>query len=501
MTFDIITEPWIPVLTLEGERKELSLFETLQQAHTLKEVSVVSPLEEFGIYRFLTLFLMAALEPDRARDIKDLLKYGKFDMSIIDQYIHMCRIEGCGKEGSSFDLFDEKRPFLQATLDPDLEKKGMVSLDVLDFFVPSGNNAVHFTHADALNQGRTPAQALRLILAHYLFHTMGGNGYYYGINGAPPYFGVVMGTTLFETLVYQLYPLQSIGYNKFDRPPVFWRTTKVLGKTIKISTVSWLEGMLFPARRIRLVEPEEGNLITNVYYGEGPKFETIELPKENGRTRKTSNWRDPHVIYRGPLNISDRMMPKANVPFWKNIAVLLDPSESCASPLLHWYNEHLRDSSSIINLRLYGAATDKASYEAVFRHDLHFQATYLEQEFASELLTKCINAASRLEWALKKSLDEDQFLKNIQPRAVNAFCHEIESEIWALCACDITEETAKNIYQNFVERAITVANNAYTTALQSVSLRARNLVIAAEQKKILLFEIANQRKEVNLLGE
>ena len=63
-SFQILTQPWIPVKELDGSMKELSLLETLERAHLLSEIQDPSPMVEYSVYRFLIVFLMDMLRPD-----------------------------------------------------------------------------------------------------------------------------------------------------------------------------------------------------------------------------------------------------------------------------------------------------------------------------------------------------------------------------------------------------------------------------------------------------
>lgn len=123
-SFNVLDAPWIPMVTLDGTKELLGIRETLNRAQELKEISVVSPLEEFSVYRFLSVFLMDALRPKRTSAIKKLLKQGCFDMEQIEEYISLCE-----EEGVSFDLFDEERPFMQSVPQEKLTAKPITNID------------------------------------------------------------------------------------------------------------------------------------------------------------------------------------------------------------------------------------------------------------------------------------------------------------------------------------------------------------------------------------
>ena len=119
MNFDVRTEPWIPVRALSGEKKIFGLEAVLEQAQDLDGMDGLDTMAEYSLYRFLTVFLMTVYRPKSWRDKYRLLEHGSFEANKWKTYI-----QHCIDEGVSFDIFDVKRPFLQAVPDTgyDLEK-------------------------------------------------------------------------------------------------------------------------------------------------------------------------------------------------------------------------------------------------------------------------------------------------------------------------------------------------------------------------------------------
>ena len=116
--FDLITEPWIPVVNGDDTISYLGIWDALQTASKSKGISDASPLVEFGLYRLLSVFLMDALRPEDQFELEDLENAGQFDMAKIQNYIEQCQAEG-----ASFDLFDPERPFLQSPYDKAWDKE------------------------------------------------------------------------------------------------------------------------------------------------------------------------------------------------------------------------------------------------------------------------------------------------------------------------------------------------------------------------------------------
>src|SRR4051794_38222125 len=48
-SFDLITEDWIPVVTLAGPARDVGLRELVVEAHTLRDLASASPLENVAI--------------------------------------------------------------------------------------------------------------------------------------------------------------------------------------------------------------------------------------------------------------------------------------------------------------------------------------------------------------------------------------------------------------------------------------------------------------------
>ena len=189
-TYNVLNEPWIPVINSRGEIAELGIRKVLATAHELMDISISSPIQEYSIYRFLCVFRMDALRPESELDIEYLLAENHFEISRIEHYINECE-----NEGVSFDLFDTVRPFLQSVFDP-ASNPEQKPVSILDCTRASGNNHTHFDHIKAHEEGLTPDIALKQLLATYLFCTAGAQGYPSGVYGAPPYFCVIKGKNL-----------------------------------------------------------------------------------------------------------------------------------------------------------------------------------------------------------------------------------------------------------------------------------------------------------------
>ena len=55
VSFNVLTEPWMPVIRLDGSRDQLGILSCLEQSHNLREIRDPAPIIEFGLYRLSLL--------------------------------------------------------------------------------------------------------------------------------------------------------------------------------------------------------------------------------------------------------------------------------------------------------------------------------------------------------------------------------------------------------------------------------------------------------------
>ncbi|MDO4516617.1 MAG: type I-E CRISPR-associated protein Cse1/CasA [Bacillota bacterium] len=476
-TFNVLTNPWIPTLDQDGITKELSLLETLERAHELQGIQAASPLVEYSVHRFLILFLMDMIRPEDESAIEDLLEEGQFDPDLLSDYI-----DQCNREGVSFDLFDEERPFLQTPYVKAWDREAK-PISTLDYTVPNGNNHIHFDHRRK-ESCYTPGKALRMLLAAQLFCTTGAQGYPSNVNGAPPWFALIQGENLFQTLVFGMIGTDAIPV-PFDTPPVCWRNKEAVPPKEAVGKTSWLYGMLFPARRIHLLADESGETVSKVYFTQGLNY------------RETNTWTDPHVTYRITKNGRSNWKPNDDETIWRNLNNLVDGQNA---PQILSQRKRLYVGSQEFHVVLYGVQTELGQmvYLRQQRHDLRLPVHLIGNEDAVKFISRYIALAKRLGKALFQSLNQEEVAKEIRLEAQQQFYGVCERKLWSLLetisqeGCDLNET-----YRQVVEELIQAAADHANQVLQNQTLRGRAmLALMKKQQSILQKECGKIRKEV-----
>lgn len=276
--YDLLTERWIRATSKDGSPKEYGILDLLLNAHELLGINDDSPMIEYGIYRFLFVFLMDAYQPETVFDIRELLERGSFDAETIHNYVTLCE-----NEGVTFDIFNQTNPFLQEIIEGDVKQKSVAALNPI---VPTGTSRTFFDHGLENTRSFSKEEVARALFSTTLF-PRGGSGYYACISGEGLVFNILMGKNLFETLVFGMVSKNDIHLD-YGKP--YWRNKGFVPKEKRVDT-TFLYGLTFPIRQVNLLE--ETDELTTIHFAPGlnPSIE---------------HWRDPYVAY---VQGRDKMFP------------------------------------------------------------------------------------------------------------------------------------------------------------------------------------------------
>lgn len=405
--FNVLEEPWIPVVDQNGKRKVFGILDILAQAHQIKEIADTIPSCEYGVFRFLCTFLMDAFRPKTWEQLLDLYDEKSINMKTIRDYIEQCQ-----EEGVSFDLFDKKRPFLQTAYREEYDKN-LVSVAALNIAMPSGNNHIHFEHRKEQEQSMTYAEAARGLCALNLFCTAAAQGYPSTVNGAPPIYFIYEGANLFESLIYSMFAAEEGGEISYDVPPVLWRNQEEVIPKQTEAVTSVLYGMLYPCRRI-LLYPEEDGTVKKMYLCQGKNYVAYD------------SWRDPHVSYLLSEKGRSSLKPTVEKEPWRNIVTILSNSNTAPTFVKRILWNDLADEVSVT---AYGVVTNQASYLDMQKNHLKMPRSIAVNETKRDRLQEIIQAVEEMSSALGKSVN-GCFTASQQDRS-NKVLHRAVSETQA----------------------------------------------------------------------
>ncbi|GAA3306140.1 hypothetical protein GCM10020219_002140 [Nonomuraea dietziae] len=146
MSYDLLTRDWLPVRTGDS-RQTIGLLELFERAHELTDIQPSPPPAASGLWRVLTVIAARVTGLDNVKltaeawgDLQaEVLQEGHFDADKVSKYF--------SQHPGRFDLFDERRPWLQ---DPRLrtECKSSSGVNKLVMSRAAGNNQVWFDPHD-----------------------------------------------------------------------------------------------------------------------------------------------------------------------------------------------------------------------------------------------------------------------------------------------------------------------------------------------------------------
>lgn len=371
--FNLLDQPWIVVLALDGREHEVSILDLFAQAPQLSAIGGEVPTQAFAITRLLVAFLHRALDgPADQKEWAELWSQRALPMTPIQRYAE--------RVWHRFNLFDERAPFFQV---PGLETtKGEVSgLEKIVADVPNG--APLFTTRSVSNLARLePGEAARWLVHVHAFDPSGiksgavgdkkarnGKGYPIGTGWSGQLGGVLaQGADVRQTLLLNLIARDAEAYvdigGPSDVPPwerdpdsAAWADDRPPGGAIDLYT--------WQTRRVRLRGDRGG--VTGVVLANGDKIQ----PQNRHRL-------DPHTAWRHSPAQSKKFhttvyMPRTHDPnrsVWRGIAAMLpsisprrghssEPQRGLAPGVLQWLDDLVEEGhlpeDYVVQLRVHGA--------------------------------------------------------------------------------------------------------------------------------------------------
>lgn len=307
-SFDLRDQKWIGAITNESELIELGLREILLRAHELRAVSDPLPTVECGVLRLLVALALDIFAPRDTKDLAELIEAESFDTAKVNDYFEL--------HAERFDLFHRQWPFLQTPME---SEKASSSAGLLSI-IPSGTNTLHFHHEQENTFQICPEAAARLLTLLPAFAQ--GNQCGKGppsINGAPPFYVLLQGDTLFETILLNCPADESLlPHAKRENDFPVWRSDEPI-KAQDQSEAGVLQSLTWAPRRIQLIPREGGSCSLT---GRSSPVLVGAMKVTAGWSSRFENWTDPHVPYRVAADKVTVLRPQEERPLWRDAGPL-----------------------------------------------------------------------------------------------------------------------------------------------------------------------------------
>jgi|GEM_PF-1721946 len=378
--FNLINEPWIPVITKKGDYEKLGLKDTILNSHELLEVYDPSPIVTASLYRLLLAILHRVYGPTSVKQWKEYYKSGRWNKDPLEEYFE--------KWYDRFYLVQEKYPFYQY---PKLKDEVPIAnpISQIRYEISSGNNPTLFDHShDDTPEPLTLDKVCLHLIAFQSYALAGGNSQPFYFMDAPlsRYATLfIIGESLFYTLIFNLVVLDEyitrIRGTGSDNDIPYWEE-ECLNFEPERSYVpkGYINYLTFPSRRILLIPDSSTKPITvkYVYLRQGHNL--------------SENVRAPFTPYsnRGPLRFQiDRLI-------WRDLESWIGFEEHYEYNPININNlRKFIEITKNFKVQLFGFITQpgKQKIEQWFRTKVPCPKEYLINGNIVNTLKQCLNMA------------------------------------------------------------------------------------------------------------
>lgn len=309
MTYSLLTEPWIPLIGLDGSRRDASLREALLEPHHWRCIDGGNPVETLSLYRLLLSIAHRALGP--SSDVR---------ASLMDAWPQARLSAYLDEWADHFDLLHPEKPFLQVQA---LSKCELTPSPWTRLALDRASGAARMIWDHSADDRPAPqpiAAVARLLIAHLQF-TPGGLVKALRTSAVRgPACSLLLMMPLGETLQ-QTFGLNLITQAKsryandlpaWERPPL---SIKELRKPQNVVINGPAHRYTFLSRAVLVLS--EGDLVSKILYAEGLAIGEDTTPEADPMAATVIGKKGPM-----PLLLNEQKV------FWRDYPALCGSKES-----------------------------------------------------------------------------------------------------------------------------------------------------------------------------
>jgi CRISPR system Cascade subunit CasA len=512
--FNLLDEPWVPVLRPDGTPTELSLADALLRAHEMREVADESPLVTASLHRLLLAVLHATFRgPAAPAAWAAIWSAGWFEAPVLERYFEQWR--------HRFDLFDAECPFYQRT---DMETVTNTSSVLRLVHDRAAANSNPFWDHPGDDGSLTPAAAARALITTQGYAFAGGVSFplrFYDAPNMRGYTALVRGETLFQTLALNLviYNAQEPFPRTGEDLPVWEQHRSAVPDRDGTKAAGYLDLLTFQARAVRLLRDADGqvrrclfrmNLVLDDSEALDP-FKSYRKDEQLGWRPRTLTqgravWRDSHALFAAseagrrprvldyvahvPQTLDDEDLPGARPPEAPNLDVLGLCSEPGKAIVHYWRQERLPMPLAYLDDRALQERLQQALQAAENGYSALASAVYLLarlilQPHGGKGDEKAIRA-------LADSMGAEVRYWRALDMAFDGFLPELASDVETI---DGAKSYGTHTLSRWVKEIQEAARSAFRAAADSQGESARALRAAAEAEQSLRMRISDPLRQ------
>jgi CRISPR type I-E-associated protein CasA/Cse1 len=485
-SFNLLDNPWLPVVNHKGEKEFLSVNEFLNKAHELERFDFPLPGLETAVIRFFVALVHIVGAPETLKDWENSLLSGKFEKKFSKELND--------KYYNKFDLFSKTEPFMQEKQLAKLQEASD-GIDRLINFNPYATNQIHWNHlfVDSKDRitGISPSFAIIQMLLANMTMMAGGAGYKPGINGVPPVYVLLKGENLFKSIYLNVIN-NKLSQNVSDQNQLkvneegfpLNKKGELSAKQIDIQT-----GILWKSRDLLLIPTVNSNMTICSLSGKETSIviNKIFFKPQSVSLKKDSFWYDPMIIKNdlGAKGLKKLTVQNYELPPWKEYPSLINTKgrdykkKKVFPPLIIKQiseikaNKRPKTSVSILSI-----ATDyKAKIFQINEKQYFFNSEFIDDEEAIQNIELLVTLIEEFEYYLKLSFVLCfKIHKNSKPPSFqSAYWHEIGSEFEETLNGLSTKEDSNLVIVKWREMLVEHVRKTFNSHTEKLITNPKNL--------------------------
>ena len=439
--FNVWDDPWITVVDHAGIQQDVSVVTAFLDAHRFRALADPVPLVVGGTQRFLAAILQFIFHPKSPHELYRLLATGSFPREQIEAFGDHFR--------DRFAVFHPETPFFQSGDIPlsaevwmqQKQAKIPVTVGYLYVDIPTASNRAFVHHVRDEDHAVCPACCVQGLVCFPAFAQAGGSGWRPSINGNPPLYLMPHAHSLFLSLGLSLItPEYQPKVAAPDREHVApWTDSATVLAQEKRIAVGYIEGLTFPARRVRLFPALSPGHCTRC--SKLSSIRVSEMVWEYGayRPNEAEWWKDPFIAYKPGKESPRAMGLHHGKALWREYATLFLQEEEAFAPSVvkqcAEVSEYGMDGIHDLEFRCIGIKTDKAKVSEWIDEGFTVPPALLTNEARLAVIREALTRVNEVAGAMHRGFSTLQHelsdARRTKTRALATLRSRMEDSFWA----------------------------------------------------------------------
>lgn len=488
-SYNLIDEPWIPVLMRDGTNRSVSLGAVFADTDGTIADFALNPYERVAVFRLLLCIAQAAFGPERLKDEAGWLAAKDAVGPVSADYLKKWHDRFFLYGPHAFLQPDDAKPIKgkdgrQSDFNSDVSKLCLARA--------SGNNSTLFDHAASTpNRGMSDAGRILNLLVFQSFSSGGrfsqclwdgaespanGSAFSAPCRESDILFSILIGSDVIETVWLNLLTRDKLDSAKIKFGVPIWEFEEITRSVTNDAAWSYL-GHLLPISRIVKLSPDKSGMTL----GEGVIYPTLN-PDPKNPEKRPFGWREPMATVKpNGEEPPDYVSSNPTRMPWRDLTSILavHANGRAQSAMALSHRESLPDEKEFV-IWMGGLCTNQAKDIGVVDWTARLSTAWLEQPIIQRYQSAIDHAERQCGHMISAAITYSELLKMTKVKKGKKEVHRpadvAESIYWDILAQGDNQRLVQDVeshdyFPKWKEAAFTAAREAYRRACPAMTAR------------------------------